>query len=194
MASLTQVDVPDIGDFTDIPITEVFVAVGDTVELESPLVEIESDKATMEVPSPAAGVIREVLVAVGDKVSQGTPLVQLEASGNGAAPAPSSEAAAPSSEAAAPAAVASAISAEAQADGPSLSADSRQTPPTPGGPVHASPLARRLASDLGVDLSGITGTGRNGRITKDDVLSASAGRSLSAVSPQMPPKPSLPVP
>src|SRR5436190_2018975 len=82
MAALTQVDVPDIGDFSDIPITEVFVAVGDRLDPESPIVEIESDKATMEVPSPAAGVVKELLVAVGDKVSQGTPLIQLEVDGD----------------------------------------------------------------------------------------------------------------
>src|SRR5258705_1201953 len=96
MAAVVQVDVPDIGDFTDIPITEVFVKAGDTVELETPLVEIESDKATMEVPSPGAGVIKEVLVKVGDMVSQGTPLVQLEVSGDAPAAAP------PPAEAAAP--------------------------------------------------------------------------------------------
>jgi pyruvate dehydrogenase E2 component (dihydrolipoamide acetyltransferase) len=171
---LVQVDVPDIGDFTDIPITEVFVAVGDTVEVEAPLVEIESDKATMEVPSPAAGVIKEVLVAVGDKVSQGTPLVKLEASGQAPPPAePPAES--PRVEAAAPASVASAIVAEAQA-----------APPEPSGPVHASPLARRLASDLGVDLAAVPGTGRNGRITKDDVLGAGAAPAAAASAPSGP--------
>jgi pyruvate dehydrogenase E2 component (dihydrolipoamide acetyltransferase) len=174
MATLTQVDVPDIGDFTDIPITEVFVAVGDTVDVEAPLVEIESDKATMEVPSPAAGVIKEVLVAVGDTVSQGTPLVKLEASGEAPAPAPVQERAPSPSEAAAPAAVASAVVAEAQA-----------APAEPSGPVHASPLARRLASDLGVDLAAVPGTGRNGRITKDDVLGAGAAPA-AATAPAAP--------
>ena len=165
MASLELVEVPDIGDFTDIPITEVFVSVGDTVELESPIVEIESDKATMEVPSPVVGTIKEILVAVGDKVSQGTPLVKVEASGNGVAPAPAEPGdATPSSEAAAPASITSAISAEAQSQTPSN-----------GEPVHASPLARRMASDLGVDLEAVQGSGPHGRVTKDDVSAAASG-------------------
>jgi pyruvate dehydrogenase E2 component (dihydrolipoamide acetyltransferase) len=171
MATLTQVDVPDIGDFTDIPITEVFVAVGDTVDVEAPLVEIESDKATMEVPSPSAGTIREVLVAVGDKVSMGTPLVRLEAAE--AAEAPAAEPEAPATEAAAPASVASAVVAEAQADERPDSPPAEA--PEPSGPVHASPLARRMADDLGVDLESVPGSGRLGRITKDDVRSAAGG-------------------
>jgi pyruvate dehydrogenase E2 component (dihydrolipoamide acetyltransferase) len=167
MATLTQIDVPDIGDFSDIPITEVFVAVGDRVEVEAPLVEIESDKATMEVPSPAPGVIAEVLVAVGDKVSQGTPLVRLEAEGDGAAP--PAPAAAPSTEAEAPAAVSSAVVAEAQAS------DSAA--------VNASPIARRMARELGIDLAGIDGTGRGGRVTKDDVIAAGDGGGGGGVAP-----------
>lgn len=179
MATLTQVDVPDIGDFTDIPITEVFVSVGDTVDVEAPLVEIESDKATMEVPSPSAGTIKEVLVAVGDKVSMGTPLVKIEAAEGAPAPAPE----APSAEAAAPASVASAVVAEAQADerpdSPPAAAPEMSTPPTP---VHASPLARRMATDLGVDLESVPGSGRLGRITKDDVQSAAGGGAPAAAA------------
>lgn len=175
MATLEQVDVPDIGDFTDIPITEVLVSVGDTIEVEAPLVEIESDKATMEVPSTVAGVVREILVAVGDKVSQGTPLVKVEAAGNGAAPPAPDDA--PLAEADSPSAVASAVVAEAQAE------------PAPAGgngdgsPVHASPLARRMATDLGVNLESVQGSGPHGRITKDDVSAAASGRR---VEPQRP--------
>ena len=176
MATLTQVDVPDIGDFIDIPITEVFVSVGDTVEAETPLVEIESDKATMEVPSPAAGVVKEVLVAVGDKVSMGTPLVKLEESDPPThAPAPEAAEAPPAESAA------TAIVAEAQSDvGPEVSADAQQIPPTSGGAVHASPLARRMADDLGVDLGTVHGTGRLGRITKEDVEGAASGNGAPA--------------
>jgi pyruvate dehydrogenase E2 component (dihydrolipoamide acetyltransferase) len=187
MATLTRVDVPDIGDFTDIPITEVFVSVGDKLDPESPIVEIESDKATMEVPSPAAGVVAEVLVAVGDKVSQGTPLIQLEVEGDGdgaAAAAVEAAEAPPSSEAAAPAAIASATTAEVQASGLQTSSDSPQMQPTDGGPIHASPLARRLASDLGVDLASIPGTGRNGRITKNDVLGAGSAPAAATAGLQ----------
>ena len=171
MAEQRDVTVPDIGDFTDIPITEVFVSVGDTVEVEAPLVEIESDKATMEVPSTVAGVVREVLVAVGDKVSMGTPLVKVEAAGNGAAPEP----AAPPDEAASPSAVASAVVAEAQAQPPAGDNGGGD-----GAPVHASPLARRMATDLGVNLEGLQGSGPHGRITKDDVSAAASAPAAPA--------------
>lgn len=83
--SVEQVLVPDIGDFEDVPVIEVLVAVGDTVAAEDPLVTLESDKATMEVPSPAAGKVAEIVVAVGDKVKEGSPLVKIEV--DGAAPA-----------------------------------------------------------------------------------------------------------
>ena len=87
MAGTEQVLVPDIGDFDDVPVIEVLVSVGDEVAAEDPLVVLESDKATMEVPSPSAGKIASIEVAVGDKVKEGTPIVQLEVSGgNGAAP------------------------------------------------------------------------------------------------------------
>src|SRR3954454_2692975 len=82
MAEALQVTVPDIGDFTDVPVIEVLVAPGDTVAPEDPLVTLESDKATMDVPAPAAGVIKELLVAVGDKVSEGTPILTLSAEGS----------------------------------------------------------------------------------------------------------------
>ncbi len=77
-AGVTTVEVPDIGDFDDVPIIEILVSAGDTVAVEDPLVTLESDKATMDVPAPAAGVVKEVIVKIGDKVSQGTPLMTLE--------------------------------------------------------------------------------------------------------------------
>jgi pyruvate dehydrogenase E2 component (dihydrolipoamide acetyltransferase) len=178
VATLTQIDVPDIGDFTDIPITEVFVSVGDTIELESPLVEIESDKATMEVPSTVAGIVREVLVSAGDKVSMGTPLVKVEASDGGAPePAP------PAPPAESPA---TAIVAEAQADAPGNPSPATVSRSESGGPVHASPLARRMAEDLGVDLGAVHGSGRLGRITKDDVQSAASGNGAPLAAPSSP--------
>src|SRR6188474_3423467 len=79
MATLVKVDVPDIGDFSDVPVIEVLVKVGETVKAETPLVTLESDKATMEVPSPVDGVVKSVAVKVGDKVSQGSHLVDVEA-------------------------------------------------------------------------------------------------------------------
>src|SRR3954453_6761706 len=90
MAEVREVVVPDIGDFSDVPIIEVLVSPGDEVAAEDPLVTLESDKATMDVPSPVAGKIAELKVSVGDKVSEGTTLltVEVEGSGNGASPAP----------------------------------------------------------------------------------------------------------
>ncbi|MBO9534820.1 MAG: dihydrolipoyl dehydrogenase [Solirubrobacteraceae bacterium] len=91
MSTLTEVPVPDIGDFTDVPVVEVLVAVGDTVALEDPLVELESDKASFEVPSTATGTIKEIKVAIGDKVSEGTVLVVVEGDGDGGGDAPKNE-------------------------------------------------------------------------------------------------------
>src|ERR1700729_1740292 len=82
-AAMTTVEVPDIGDFDDVPVIEIHVAPGDQIALEDPLVTLESDKATMDVPAPAAGIVKEVVVKVGDKVSQGTALVTLEGDGDG---------------------------------------------------------------------------------------------------------------
>lgn len=80
---MTTVEVPDIGDFEDVPVTEILVAVGDTVAEEDPLVALESDKATMEVPSPVAGKVAEILVKEGDGVAEGTPIVRIETDGDG---------------------------------------------------------------------------------------------------------------
>ena len=91
MAEVREVTVPDIGDFADVPIIEILVAAGDTVAPEDPLVTLESDKATMDVPAPFAGVVHELRVAVGDKVSEGTPLLALSVDGNGAGPAPAAD-------------------------------------------------------------------------------------------------------
>jgi len=102
--SRIEVKVPDIGDFTDIPIIEIFVKAGDSVAPEDPLVSLESDKATMDVPSPAAGTVKELRVKLGDKVSQGTLIVVLEADGAGAAkPGAAAKAEAPKPAPAAPA-------------------------------------------------------------------------------------------
>jgi pyruvate dehydrogenase E2 component (dihydrolipoamide acetyltransferase) len=153
-ANLISVEVPDIGDFTGIPIIEILVAPGDTVAAEDPLVTLESDKATMDVPAPAAGVVKELLVAVGDTVSQGTALLTLES-----ASAPPAEAPAPE---------------PAEPIAPESEAPAAPEPPTVpvsngGGPVYASPSVRRIARERGIDLTAVAGTGRKGRITKADV-------------------------
>jgi len=130
-ASTVVVKVPDIGDFSDVPVIEVFVKVGDTVKAEDSLVTLESDKATMDVPAPAAGVVKEVSIKVGDKVSEGTPIVVLESSAAGAS-APAAPAAAAS--AAAPAAC-SCLASTARSSGrrrcTAANRSSMLAPPTP---------------------------------------------------------------
>ena len=169
--SAIRVEVPDIGDFEDVPVIEILISPGDTVALDDPLLTLESDKATMDVPAPMAGTVRELQVKVGDRVSQGTPLLTIEPS-DAAASAPSQASAIASggapTEAAAPDAVATSLAAEPTAPPPVASPE----PPTENGRqrVYASPAVRRLARERGVDLTAITGTGRKGRITKEDVV------------------------
>ena len=198
-----SVAVPDIGDFADVPIIEILVSPGDTVALDDPLLTLESDKATMDVPAPFAGTVRELLVQIGDKVSEGVALLTLSPSGDGDGGAPPERKAAGSVE--------SALQAEEQAAPPAPSAAAPSAPPEPApaaapsappepapaaapsappepapaaapsappalatdgsGPVYASPAVRRIARELGVDLHQVTGSGRKGRITKEDVQS-----------------------
>jgi pyruvate dehydrogenase E2 component (dihydrolipoamide acetyltransferase) len=182
--SVEQVLVPDIGDFEDVPVIEVLVAVGDTVAEEDPLVTLESDKATMEVPSPAAGKVAEIAVSVGDKVKEGSPLVKIEVDGAAPAaepaPAPTEERdVAAEREEAIAGATEEAVPAEPRGDGaaptspsPPPSAPHEVVSPQAGtgeAPPYASPAVRRLARELGVDLSAVRGSGRKGRVTKEDV-------------------------
>jgi len=154
-----ELKVPDIGDFKDVPVIEIFIKVGDTIALDAPVATLESDKATMEVPAVAAGVVKEVLVKVGDRVAEGAVLAILEgaaAAGAVAAPPPvaaPAPAAAPAVATPAPAGVvAAATTATASA---SMS--------------HASPGVRRFARELGVDITKIAATGPKGRILKEDI-------------------------
>ena len=157
----TEVKVPDIGDFKDVAIIDIHVKVGDGVNAEDPLITLESDKATMDVPAPSAGTIRQVLVKIGDRVSEGTPIVLLAGNEEGAMQQPTSLLSqqepepAPSAAAPTPAATAPAVSVGAQTD---LSG------------VHAGPSVRRIAREMGVDLTKVGGTGEKGRITKDDIM------------------------
>ncbi|MFZ5583429.1 MAG: dihydrolipoyllysine-residue acetyltransferase [Pseudomonadota bacterium] len=163
-----EVKVPDIGDFKDVPVIEVFVKVGDTVKQEDALCSLESDKATMDVPSSAAGVVKEVRVKVGDKVSEGSVVVVLE----GATGAVAAVAAAPA--AAAPAPTAPAVI-PPELDGPTPTKPFTPAPAAApyglalGGKVHASPSVRAFARELGVDLSKVTATGPKSRIQAEDV-------------------------
>ncbi len=173
--SALEVKVPDIGDFTDVPIIEVFVKAGDKVAAEDSLVTLESDKATMDVPSPAAGTVKEVRVKLGDKVREGTLIAVLDADDGAAkaAPAPArAEApkaapapAAPPPPPSAPPAAAPAPAAEAK--GPAASAVPVDAESFKA--AHASPSVRRFARELGVDLSRVAGSGPKGRILQEDV-------------------------
>ncbi|TDY23311.1 pyruvate dehydrogenase E2 component (dihydrolipoamide acetyltransferase) [Paraburkholderia sp. BL6665CI2N2] len=163
---LQEVKVPDIGDYKDIPVIEVAVKVGDRVEKEQSLVTLESDKATMDVPSSAAGVVKEVKVKVGDTVSEGSVIVVVEAEGGAAAapaPAPKQAVEKPSDAPAAPSPAPAAPSALAQAP---------VIPAGEGGArhaSHASPSVRKFARELGVDVTQVQGTGPKNRITQADV-------------------------
>ncbi len=164
-----EVNVPDIGDFSDVPVVSVLVSVGDTVAVEDPLIELESDKATMEVPSSAAGVVKEIKVSEGDNVSQGALIMILEgADGETAAPEAKEEAkAAPKEEKTqAPAPAPAAAPAPARSETTGAVTDSGF------GKIHASPSVRAFARQLDIDLATVNGTGRKGRILREDVTKA----------------------
>ena len=178
---VVEVKVPDIGDFDSVPIIELFVKVGDSIKAEDAIATLESDKATMDVPSSATGVVKEVLVKVGDKVSEGTVLIKVDAVGAVAA-APVAAAPAPTS-------------------GPNVSLADGAPAPTPpvmvvpiplpsapsavklGGSVHASPSVRAFARELGVDLGQVKATGPKNRILKEDVAAFVKGALTSGVVP-----------
>jgi pyruvate dehydrogenase E2 component (dihydrolipoamide acetyltransferase) len=182
-AAPINVTIPDIGDFTDVPIIEILVKVGDTVEAEQPIVTLESDKATMDVPSPAAGKITEILVKVGDKVSMGSLIAKLDAGGETTPIASDQEDEADAKE--------EEDAAEAPETSPVASRDLPPRPPKAGGAgpalpdfagVFAGPAVRRLARELGLDLNQIKGTGEKGRITREDVKAAIAGEGGAGVA------------
>ena len=169
MASI-EIQVPDIGDFDEVTVIELMVKVGDTVKAEQSLITVESDKASMEIPSSHAGVVKEVKVALGDKVKQGSLVVILEGEGGASAPAPSASvpntATAPVEPAqAAPVSVASAPAAVA----PAVAVPAHNPTTAPIGLPHASPSVRKFARELGVPLTEVKGSGLKGRITDADV-------------------------
>ena len=190
MAQIVEVKVPDIGDFKDVPIIELLVKVGDTVKAEDSLITLESDKATMDVPSPVSGVVTELKVKVGDKVAEGTLVALIDSAGAAAevgaggtvaaavaAPAAPIVAvtAAPSSVPAVPIASAAAADDDFRpGDAELISSPSRVSMPTPaerllGQAAHASPSVRRFARELGVDVAKVQGSGPKGRIMQSDV-------------------------
>jgi pyruvate dehydrogenase E2 component (dihydrolipoamide acetyltransferase) len=178
----TEIAVPDIGDYTDVPVIEVHVSPGDVVAEEDPLVTLESDKATMDVPATASGQVQDVRVKVGDTVSEGTVIVVVGGDGAGPLTTPPSLVGQqePPPEAT-PGAPAPAPAPAAQAPPAPAPAPVAPAPAAPAGAIadvtgaHASPSVRRLARELGLDLNGIKGTGEKGRITKEDLLGAVRG-------------------
>ena len=173
MSSITEVKVPDIGDFKEVDVIEILVKPGDTVAKEASLITVESDKATMEIPSPAAGVVKELRVKLGDKVAEGSMILLLEASA-GEAPAaqPPKSTGIPASSAPAPVpAAASAPAAEPAAVAIPKPAPVPLEPiaEVPAFKPHASPSVRKFARELGADLAKVQGSGPKGRITQQDV-------------------------
>ena len=195
--SAIEVKVPDIGDFTDVPVIEVLVKAGDAINAEDALVTLESDKATMDVPAPVAGVVRAVQVKVGDRVKEGSVILTLDAAAGAAAPSPqpspasgrgSEPVAAPSPQpspasgrGSEPAAAPSPQPSPASGRGSEPVAPSSQPSPVSGGGsaedagegsarhAHASPSVRKFARELGVDIGAVTGSGPKGRILHEDV-------------------------
>ncbi|MBG9043686.1 dihydrolipoyllysine-residue acetyltransferase [Neisseria meningitidis] len=159
-----QVAVPDIGGHTDVDVIAVEIKVGDTVAEDDTLITLETDKATMDVPCTAAGVVKAVFLKVGDKVSEGSAIIEVETAGSAAAaPAPAAQAAAP-----APAPAAAPVPAAAAAPAPSAPAAAK-IDEAAFAKAHAGPSARKLARELGVDLGQVKGTGLKGRIMGDDI-------------------------
>jgi pyruvate dehydrogenase E2 component (dihydrolipoamide acetyltransferase) len=185
--SMVEVKVPDIGDFKEVEVIELLVKVGDTVKVDQSLITVESDKASMEIPSSQAGVVKEIKVKVGDKVAEGSLVLMVEgADAGGAEAAAPAAASAPSAPAAAP--VAAVASAPSPAATPAASAPASSSAPAltlvesrpvqsavaaaslaPGVIPHASPSIRKFSRELGVDLVRVAGTGPKGRITHEDV-------------------------
>ena len=189
-----EIRVPDLGSFKDVAVIELLVAPGDTLELDTPIATLETDKATMDVPSTQAGKVMALHISRGMKVNSGDLVATVEAAA-AAASAPAPAAAAPSANAAAPAPSAGASPPVAAPPPVAPVARADLAPITAGGSsgAHAGPSVRRLARELGVDLSRVPGTGVKGRISHEDVK-AWVKRALSgALAPAAPALPKLPV-
>jgi pyruvate dehydrogenase E2 component (dihydrolipoamide acetyltransferase) len=166
-----EVRVPNIGDFKDVAVIEVLAKPGDTIELDQSLFTVESDKASMEIPSPAAGVLKELKVKIGDTVNIGDLIALLEGAASAAAPAPVAAAAPAQAPAAASVAPAVAVAAASAAAAASVAVPAHQPGAPTAGLPHASPSVRKFARELGVPIDEVKGTGPKGRIMQDDVQS-----------------------
>ncbi|WAW11087.1 dihydrolipoyllysine-residue acetyltransferase [Oxalobacter vibrioformis] len=177
--SLEEIRVPDIGDFKAVDVIEVMVSVGDRIRRDQSLVTVESDKASMEIPSPRDGVVRELKVSLGDKVSEGALLLIMEVD----------EALVPEKEESPAAPSAEKIEPPAEASPPPASLPDLSTEPVPepvsasGGVAHASPSVRKFARELGVDLSRVRGSGPKARILREDVLAFVKSSLAGGASP-----------
>jgi pyruvate dehydrogenase E2 component (dihydrolipoamide acetyltransferase) len=179
MSNVTAIQVPDIGDFDTVEVIEILIKVGDTVKAEQSLITVESDKASMEIPTSIGGVVKSIEVKVGDKVKQGSVMMHVEASAaSSAASAESSAPAAVPSPAPAPVAAAApapvvstpvAALAQTAMQSSAPTAGKLEMPVSTGGMAHASPSVRKFARELGVDLNLVTGTGNKQRILQEDV-------------------------
>ncbi len=179
--SAIEVKVPDIGDFKEVEVIELMVKVGDTIKADQSLITVESDKASMEIPSSHAGVVKEIKVKVGDKIAEGSLLLVVEGSGDAVAPAAAGAgAAAVSVPAPAPTPVSAPVSAAppkeasvaataAPASGVATAVAVSASSVTTSGNAHASPSVRKFARELGVDLGRVQGTASKGRISQEDV-------------------------
>lgn len=190
MSNIIEISVPDIGDFDSVEVIEVLVKVGDTVKAEQSLITVESDKASMEIPSSHGGVVTSVDVKVGDKVKQGSVVFHVDAAASGA-PAPAVASAPATSSAPAPAptpapAPAASLPVSTPATSAPPAAGKLEVPVSTAGMPHASPSVRKFARELGVDLGRVSGTGPKGRIVQEDVQSfvknALAGGSTASAS------------
>ena len=172
MTSIIDVKVPDIGDFKDVPIIEISVKPGDIVKLDDPLITLESDKASMEVPSPSAGTVKEILVKIGDRVGKDFLFARLE-----------------SGEEASPAQAAPAVMQQQEQPEPPKSPAPSPAVPKSAAPAiqdfsgaHASPGVRRMARELDIDLATVKGTGEKGRVTKEDIKASLGGGAKGAAA------------
>ncbi|MBV9092568.1 MAG: dihydrolipoyllysine-residue acetyltransferase [Streptosporangiaceae bacterium] len=213
MTTPTEVRVPDIGSFSDVPIIELHVQAGDRVSEEDPLITLESDKATMDVPSPLAGQVRDVAVKLGDRVSEGTLILTVEPGGDGAGAGPPSlveqqepevPSAMPPARQPGPPVTAEPAAAPVHAEEPAAPVHAEEPaapvhaeePAAPAGELagaHASPSVRRAARELGIELAAVTGTGPKGRITKDDLLSYLRGPAAPGAAAPAPAGAGIPV-
>jgi pyruvate dehydrogenase E2 component (dihydrolipoamide acetyltransferase) len=172
-----EVKVPDIGDFSDVPVIDLFVKVGDTVKVDDAICTLQSDKATMDVPSSAAGTVTAVLIQLGSRVSEGSPLIKVD-----------SGAAAPASRAATPSAAVAPASTQAAPPAYPVTSAKPASPAAPapalpiGGKVHASPSVRAFARELGVELARVTASGPKHRILKEDLVKYVKGVMTGSIS------------